>query len=179
MCTIQENGIQWFHIVIIGWVYTNRCGCSTGSWQSCCNSSSQWLQGLNALMFMILFRTLSLYSYFIDLYNYCLDIYRLLYCKTNCVVLQKGYRSLHAAARKDFAKAAKLLLQKGHPPDVEAPVNIGTLQYVWFKKNNIDLFHKCKLWLSQKILQCIMFDMLYIMYQWFLMYILFYKQSLW
>ena len=36
--------------------------------------------------------------------------------------LQKGYRSLHTAARKDFAKAAKLLLQKDHKPDVEAPV---------------------------------------------------------
>lgn len=40
--------------------------------------------------------------------------------------LQKGYRSLHTAARKDFAKAAKLLLQKDHKPDVEAPVS-------WFK----------------------------------------------
>lgn len=37
--------------------------------------------------------------------------------------LQKGYRSLHTAARKDFAKAAKLLLQKDHKPDVEAPVS--------------------------------------------------------
>jgi hypothetical protein len=37
--------------------------------------------------------------------------------------VQKGYRSLHNAARKDFAKAAKLLLQKGHQPDVEAPVS--------------------------------------------------------
>lgn len=34
---------------------------------------------------------------------------------------RKGYRSLHTAARKDFAKAAKLLLQKDHKPDVEAP----------------------------------------------------------
>ena len=38
-------------------------------------------------------------------------------------LLQKGYRSLHTAARKDFAKAAKLLLQKDHKPDVEAPVS--------------------------------------------------------
>lgn len=34
---------------------------------------------------------------------------------------RKGYRSLHTAARKDFAKAAKLLLVKDHKPDVEAP----------------------------------------------------------
>lgn len=42
------------------------------------------------------------------------------------IELQKGYRSLHTAARKDFSKAAKLLLQKDHKPDVEAPVS-------WFK----------------------------------------------
>lgn len=44
--------------------------------------------------------------------------------------MQKGYRSLHTAARKDFAKAAKLLLQKDHKPDIEAPVsqNISKLQ---------------------------------------------------
>lgn len=41
--------------------------------------------------------------------------------------LQKGYRSLHTAARKDFAKAAKLLLQKDHKPDIEAPVSLWTV----------------------------------------------------
>ena len=40
--------------------------------------------------------------------------------------LQKGYRSLHTAARKDFAKAAKLLLQKDQKPDIEAPVSPST-----------------------------------------------------
>lgn len=39
-------------------------------------------------------------------------------------LFQKGYRSLHTAARKDFAKAAKLLLVKDHKPDVEAPVRL-------------------------------------------------------
>ena len=39
-------------------------------------------------------------------------------------LMQKGYRSLHTAARKDYTKAAKLLLQKNHPADVEAPVRL-------------------------------------------------------
>ena len=44
-------------------------------------------------------------------------------------LLQKGYRSLHTAARKDFAKAAKLLLQKDHKPDIEAPVRYFSVYY--------------------------------------------------
>lgn len=48
------------------------------------------------------------------------------------IYLQKGYRSLHTAARKDFAKAAKLLLQKDHKPDIEAPVSLSTF-LIFFK----------------------------------------------
>lgn len=70
------------------------------------------------------------YRYFLELHivqiNLPLIFFRILFF-ISFLLWQKGYRSLHTAARKDFAKAAKLLLQKDHKPDIEAPVSCENL----------------------------------------------------